>query len=181
MEKKFPLDKKEYLEVIDFIKEQHKGQFRKFTLAPYWIHPIRTAVLVMKYKQSHKIDELVIAALLHDTVEDTGLSLDSIKEKYGELVHNLVKELTSDKELSKGELKLKYLQEKMTKMSTWGLVIKLCDRLDNVSDFLFSSKTFIEKYKLETKEILSYLGYNRKLTDTHISIILDIEKFLNLF
>jgi (p)ppGpp synthase/HD superfamily hydrolase len=181
MEKKFPLEKKEYLEAIDFIKDQHKGQFRRFTLAPYWIHPIRTAVLVMKYKESHKIDELVIAALLHDTVEDCGLSLEYIKEKYGELVHNLVQELTSDKELSKGDLKLGYLSEKMGKMSTWGLVIKLCDRLDNVSDFLFTPNEFIKKYKFETKAILYHVEASRELTNTHNAIITDIHKVLNIF
>jgi (p)ppGpp synthase/HD superfamily hydrolase len=79
MDKEFELGKTQYLDVIEFIKLQHEGQFRTFSMAPYWTHPIRVAALVMKYKKSHRIDELVIAALLHDVVEDTPVPLSMVR------------------------------------------------------------------------------------------------------
>lgn len=181
MEKKFPLNKREYLEVIDFIKEKHSGQFRRFTLAPYFVHPIQTAVLLMKYKQSHKIDELVIAALLHDTVEDTETSFDEIYNRYGKIVMSLVEELTTNKAYCERVGKPTYLKEKMTKMSSWGLCIKLCDRLSNVSDFMFASPDFIKKYKEETYTILAHISTNRELSETHENIIRDIYRIISIY
>ena len=59
----------------------------------------------------------------------------------------------------------------MKNMSSWALVIKLCDRLDNVSDLMNSSENFRNRYSRETIDILNYLLSNRKLSDTHINII----------
>jgi (p)ppGpp synthase/HD superfamily hydrolase len=51
--------------------------------------------------------EIITAALLHDTVEDTGVSFEEIAEKFGETVAGYVRELTDDKSLSKAERKQK--------------------------------------------------------------------------
>lgn len=181
MEKTFSLSKKEYLEVIDYIKEKHKNQYRRFTLTPYWVHPIRVASLVLKYKESFKIDELVIASLCHDLVEDTPTTLEEVKTRYGELVSSLVEELTSDKKLQEEKGKSVYLSEKMITMSSWGLVIKLCDRLDNIMDFSFANVEFIEKYTKETMYIIQELKSKRELSNTHYRIINDIMVYLQIY
>jgi len=56
-------------------------------------------------------------------------------EKFGEIVMNLVEELTSDKEKLEISGKEEYLIDKMLSMSSWALVIKLSDRLHNLNDF----------------------------------------------
>jgi (p)ppGpp synthase/HD superfamily hydrolase len=63
-------------------------------------------------------------------------------------------------------------------MSSWGLVIKLADRLDNVSDLKDASEKFREKYSKETKYILNQLEKNRELTKTQNKIMREIKKKL---
>ena len=67
----------------------------------------------------------------------------------------------------------------MKNMSSWALVIKLCDRLDNVSDLMNSDEKFRNRYARETIDILNYLLSNRELSDTHINIIKSILTRLN--
>jgi len=181
VDKEFTLGRSIYLEAIEFIKEKHDDQFRAFSLAPYWTHPIRVAALVMKYKESHKIDDLVLAALLHDVVEDTDTTLFQIDVRYGQLVASLVDELTSNKAEQNEMGKTAYLCNKMVHMSDWGLVIKLCDRLDNVTDFAFAPTKFVNKYAKETTEIIAYLRAHYILTQTQSNIIRDIEKMVAIY
>ena len=180
--KDFPLSKKEYLSAIEYIKLKHDGQYRKFTLCPYYIHPIRVASLVYKYKESHKIDELIIASLLHDTLEDTSTTEKEIEDMYGWQVLSLVQELTSNKEESNKHGKSNYLANKMINMSSWALVIKLCDRLDNISDFMYASESFVLKYGNETLNILKLLvGIRKDLSPTHIKLINMIKMQLSMY
>ncbi len=84
---------------------------------------------------------------------------------------SLVQELTSDKEqmiLEGG--KEKYLAKKLQTMSSWALVIKLLDRLDNVSDFDIASKKFVQNYTRQTVYILNELKKHRKLSKTQTKI-----------
>lgn len=181
MKKESILNKTEWLEAIEQMKTWMSGKQRAFSLCPYFIHPIRTAALVAKYKKSHEINYIVIAAIMHDIVEDTKITLDTIREMYGELVASLVAELTSDSEMIKQIGKTAYLCYKLANLSSWALVIKLCDRLDNVSDFSFAPKEFVEKYAKETLTILNYLELNRDLSDTHKEIIKDIRATVNIY
>jgi (p)ppGpp synthase/HD superfamily hydrolase len=166
-----------YTSTIEYVQKAHEGQFRRFSMAPYFTHPVRVATLVMKYKQSHSIDDLVVAALLHDVVEDTSITIQDIQNQFGLQVGQLVNELTTDKIKAQAEGKAKYLSDKMVQMSSWGLVLKLCDRLDNVMDFIYASKEFVDKYSQETTQILDALKTERYLlSGTHNKIILTIEQ-----
>lgn len=158
---------------------KHAGQFRKFSGEAYVQHPMRVAQTILRYKSSRELDKLMIAALLHDTVEDTDTTIEEIKFQFGDLVASLVSELTSEKDL-KREDKATYLSEKMVSMTSWGLVIKLADRLDNVSDLRHVNKSFRQKYVLETRIIISNLVLKREyLSATHIQLITDILKEIN--
>lgn len=160
----------------EFAEKAHKGQFRKFSNEEYVEHPKRVAEIVKKFKNSHKINDLISAALLHDTVEDTGTTTKDLEKMFGGLVASLVKELTSNKEdMEKVGGKRVYLANKMVNMSSWALVIKLADRLDNVSDLKNTSPEFIKKYKKETIYILNQLEKNRKLTFTQEKIVNEIK------
>jgi GTP pyrophosphokinase len=173
-------EKQKFLDVIEFIKGAHGSQTRQFSMAPYWTHPIRVATLVMKFKESKAIDELVIAALCHDVVEDTKIGIEHIRINYGDQVASLVDELTSDSKAIRFMGKTKYLVEKMLAMSSWGLVIKLCDRLDNCSDLIYADAAFRDKYIRETDTILEALMGFRELSATHLEIITHIEMMLDM-
>jgi GTP diphosphokinase / guanosine-3',5'-bis(diphosphate) 3'-diphosphatase len=157
-----------------FAIEKHKGQKRKFSDERYVEHSIRVAKTVLGSKDSHELDTLVAAALLHDVVEDTKTKVEEIQNIFGDKVACLVEELTSRKGIRKEE-KAEYLSEKMLKMSSWALVIKLADRLDNVSGIEYTSKDFKERYSKETREILSKLESERTLSDTHKKLIEQIK------
>jgi len=150
---------------------KHKGQTRSGG-DPYITHPARVAQYIKQYKQSHQLDALISAAYLHDTIEDTDTTHEDLKKMFGGLVASLVKELTSDTEEISRVGKAEYLSRKMAGMSSWALVIKLADRLDNVQD-IATAKTpeWRRKYKQETETVLSRLERDRILTGTHKKLI----------
>lgn len=150
---------------------KHQGQTRSGG-QPYITHPERVAQYIKQYKQSHNLDALLSAAYLHDTVEDTDTTHEDLEKLFGGLVAALVKELTSDKEEISKMGKAEYLTRKMIGMSSWALVIKLADRLDNVQD-IATAKTpeWRQRYKRETEQVLSTLEQNRVLSGTHKKLI----------
>jgi len=158
-------------QTLGYAKKAHSGQARS-SGEPYIEHPKRVAELIRKYKKSHNLDALIRAAYLHDTIEDTDTTFEDLERMFGGLVASLVKELTSDKEKIAEIGKSEYLSQKMANMSSWALVIKLADRVDNVSD-IATAKTpeWRKKYKKQTLEILRRLEKDRKLTRSHKILI----------
>lgn len=160
-------------EALQFAIDMHKGQFRKDGTL-YICHPIRVAYYVSNFKESRELEMLMICAYLHDTVEDTAATYYDIVNRFGPQVASIVLELTTDEDLKNEIGKERYLEIKMKNMTSWALVIKLCDRLDNVSDLKNANESFKKKYSKETIEIIHYLINMRKLSSTHISIIQQI-------
>ena len=156
---------------LDVAASMHTGQKRKFADLPYISHPKRVAQIVKKYKQSHKLKELMSAAYLHDTAEDTWLNIQHIRQLFGGLVASLVSELTTDDKQKEKLGKEEYLAQKMTGMSDWALVLKLADRLDNVYDLKSAEDKFAEKTIRQTDYILNHLEKNRKLTKTQKELV----------
>jgi len=128
-------------EAIDFAIKAHEGQFRK-SGEPYAVHPILVAAITAAISND---ETMVIAALLHDVVEDTPYSLEDIKKRFGNEVALLVDGLTKiieirDEELIRSGSNEKLIKSAMTfrKMLLISikdlrvLVIKLCDRVHNM-------------------------------------------------
>ncbi|MDH4943592.1 RelA/SpoT family protein [Sulfurimonas sp. C5] len=128
-------------EALAFATEAHKTQFRK-SGEPYIIHPILVAAIVASITND---EAMAIAALLHDVVEDTAITLEEVEESYGKDVAHLVSGLTKidsirDKELipSSSNEKLIVSALSFRKMLLASiedvrvLVVKLCDRLHNM-------------------------------------------------
>jgi len=182
------MDYNKFLDNIDLRKEslafatkKHKGQLRRDG-TPYITHPIRVAEIVLKFKESHRMDELVAAAYLHDTLEDTDTGVNELSENFGYLVALLVSELTTDKFSCEAIGKTEYMKNKLSNersLGHWAMTIKLADRLDNVSDLNERKVEFARKYKEETLEILKYVEEKRKLTEVHIKLIEAIKKKLS--
>ena len=177
------MDKNELItnKALEFAREKHKGQIRKNnTPVEYITHPINVANLVKKYANNAvNIDDLVSSAYLHDTLEDTNTTYEELICNFGNIISNLVKELTNNDVLKKEMGKTKYLSMKMANMSEDALIIKLCDRLDNVSSLYDTNKAFIDKYLRETISILNYIINSRNLNTIHLNIINDINKEVN--
>lgn len=172
-----------------FATVAHEGVFRKGKdhkgeRLEYITHPIAVAKILHTHKSSHKIGILVAACMLHDTVEDVEwVTVEVIKEHFGTLVASLVEELTSDPKGLEKFGKEQYLINKMTNMSTWGLGIKLADRLHNLSDVQSkigggkpSDIKWVVNYCTQTQNIIKGIEECRTLTDTHKRIIESIKE-----
>ncbi len=155
-------------EALKFAAKQHDGQFRKVSGEKYITHPMHVAELCRKYKTSKNLDSLISACLLHDTVEDCGVSIEQIRQQFGDLTANIVNELTSDEEQIKILGKTTYLSIKMVNISSYGLTLKLLDRLSNVMD------NPTESYRKSTIDIIQYVKNVRGLNKTQTAIALDI-------
>ena len=81
-------------EAIAFAVTAHDGMRRKKSDAPYILHPMEAAVIVGTMTED---PNLIAAAVLHDVVEDAGISLEEIRERFGERVRELVASETEDK------------------------------------------------------------------------------------
>ena len=81
-------------EAIAFAVKAHDGMRRKKSDAPYILHPMEAAVIVGTMTDDQN---LIAAAALHDVVEDAGITLEEIKEKFGQRVWELVQSETEDK------------------------------------------------------------------------------------
>lgn len=119
---------------LKFAKESHKGQFRKGTRKPYINHCLEVARILHKHGYS---EEIVIAGLLHDTVEDTEATLEDLERLFGEEVSNLVKYVTEDKSpsLSWNERKVMYIKM-LTDAPEGAVVISAADKLHNITETL---------------------------------------------
>lgn len=159
-------------QAIKYATEKHSGQVRKVSGKPYITHPIQVMNMVEYFKKSKHLDELLAAAVLHDTLEDTSATFVELATEFSPMVASIVLEVTSDKEQIKLVGKTEYLKRKMLGMSSYGLLIKLCDRLSNVSD------SPAPKTITETKSIIAFLRAERKLSKTHERVINQIELYL---
>lgn len=162
---------KDPTQALKYAELAHSGQQRSDG-APYITHPVRVADTVLAHKKSKNIAALLSAAYLHDTIEDTNTTHEDLEKMFGGLVASLVLELTSNTEKIKEMGKAAYLAKKMAVMSSYALVIKLADRLDNVQDIATArTPEWRAKYKAETLHLLDYIEANRVLTGTHQRII----------
>ena len=121
------------LRAIEFAAEKHKQQKRKGNSStPYINHPIQVAHLLAEHGQSENQD-LLMAAILHDTIEDTATTSDELKEEFGERVTKIVLEVTDDKSLPAPERKR--LQVLHTpKKSSQAKMLKIADKTCNIRD-----------------------------------------------
>lgn len=106
-------------------------QTRKGTGVPYFIHPKNVALIV---KQNDGSIDQIKAALLHDTLEDTHTSDEELRVCFGEHTASLVRELTNCKYEIDKIGKEAYMSEKLMKLSSEALLVKLADILNNISD-----------------------------------------------
>ena len=81
-------------EAIAFAVKAHDGMRRKKSDAPYILHPMEAAVIVGTMTDDQN---LIAAAVLHDVVEDAGITIEEIEEKFGRRVRELVQSETEDK------------------------------------------------------------------------------------
>ena len=121
------------LKAVHFSAQKHSTQRRKDENAsPYINHPISVALAIA---QIGGVDdpEILAAALLHDTLEDTETTPEELEDEFGKKVCEYVLDVTDDKTLPKDERKRRQI-EHAKELSPGAALIKLGDKISNVTD-----------------------------------------------
>jgi len=166
------------LKAIEFSASKHRDQRRKDQpRSPYINHPIRVAQILWEIGGVRDVATLV-AAILHDTIEDTETSTDEIRGHFGEEILSLVLEVTDDKSLPKQARKRLQI-EHAPRISQKAKLVKLADKICNLDDLLTSPPqrwSFERKrrYLLWTEQVVAGLrGANAALEHKYDMLLLD--------
>ncbi len=111
-----------------FAAKAHEGVFRKGTRIPYITHPIEAAVIVSGFTED---EEMIAAALLHDVVEDAGVTREQLEADFGSRVAHLVADESEDKTKSWFERKQNTVR-RMSGASRDIKILMLGDKLSNI-------------------------------------------------
>lgn len=121
------------IRAIAFAADKHRNQRRKDAEAsPYINHPIALAN-VLANEGNIEDEDVLVAAILHDTVEDTETSPHELIELFGRKVADIVVEVTDDKSLPKQERK-RLQVEHASHISGSAKLVKLADKICNLRD-----------------------------------------------
>jgi len=120
------------LEAISFAARKHVGQLRKDNCTPYVAHPIRVMTILATVFQVED-PEVLAAAALHDTIEDTTTDRDELIERFGVRVADMVATLSKDKRKAEPEREREYY-DGLVESPAEVMLCKLADLYDNLSD-----------------------------------------------
>ncbi len=136
---------------------QRIGQRRKYTNQPYHLHLAAVAKLVEEVSDDA---EMVAAAWLHDTVEDTPATLDDIEKNFGQSVAELVEELTDISKASDGNRAARKELDRihLSQASLRAKTVKLADLIDNSKDIRKNDERFARVYLSEMGALLKVLS-----------------------
>ena len=165
-------------EAIVFSVKAHDGMHRRKSKAPYVLHPMEAAAIVGTMTDS---PEAIAASVLHDVVEDAGISLSEIGERFGERVMELVASETENKreDLPPEETWFVRKEESLEKLKATDdvevLMLWIGDKLSNIRaiyrDFIVEGSAVWEKFhqsdvKVQAWYYRSILKYTERLSDT---------------
>lgn len=152
-------------EALQLAAKLHSGQRRdgEFGL-PYAVHPFEV-VSHLRYVGGVTDEDILVAAALHDVLEETSVRRSLLKDQFGKRAYDLVLAVTR-KEPSKKEiegfsdeevwqLRSSMLLTEISRMSSEAQSIKLADRLSNMQEAIYAKLgAKLERYRVQTFEIL---------------------------
>lgn len=120
------------LEAISYAARRHAGQLRKDGRTPYVAHVVRVMTIVVR-EFGVLDDDVLTAAVLHDTLEDTLADYDELEEHFGSTVAKYVAALSKDRRLPEPQREAEYTAALQS--APWQVQLcKLADLLDNLRD-----------------------------------------------
>jgi (p)ppGpp synthase/HD superfamily hydrolase len=131
----------------------HDGQRRKCGDVPYISHLMYTGLLLQAYCLS---EEIVIAAILHDIIEDTKYTVEELKDEFGEKICSIVLEVTENKHLAWEPRKAAYL-EGIRHGSAGAKAVCCADKIHNLT-------TVMSEYRLQGDRVWSLFNRGREVT-----------------
>ena len=154
------LDTKRLYAAFQYADQAHSGQLRKDG-SPYITHPLAVAEIVAELELD---TDSIIAALLHDCIEDTGATHEEIAKLFGATVADLVEgvtKLTRVQYTSKEEEQMENLRKMLMAMAKdiRVILIKICDRLHNMRTMEYQTPRKQREKALETMEIYAPIAH----------------------
>ena len=120
------------LKALNFAREKHEGQFRKDEFQrPYIVHPV--GVYGLLFNAGIENEDVLCAALLHDTIEDTNTTFDELAIEFNIEVAGLVGEVTNNPAISKAKQKLMQLED-APYMTNGARLVRFADKINNLND-----------------------------------------------
>eukprot|EP00871_Galdieria_phlegrea_P004514 jgi/Galph1/5063/GphlegSOOS_G3773.1 len=149
-------------EALKVAYDAHKNQ-KRHSGDPFIIHPIAVAIILADLKMDR---DTIVAGLLHDTVEDTGLTFERVEEQFGMDVRRIVEGETKVSKLPKmADIFIDEQAENLRQLfiamtEDWRIImVKLADRLHNMRTLQFMTKKKREKIARETLDIFAPLAH----------------------
>ncbi len=139
----------------------HEGQIRELTGSPFIVHPL--AVMGILRTFNVKDNDILIAAILHDVVEDSSIELEEVEEHFGERVANLVNQVTKKED------------GKFIITDKEGAILKMADLIHNGLTMPNDKKQLKERYILRVE--LLYKMY-KDLMKSHTELFNYLKKIL---
>jgi len=153
-------------DAIEFAVRAHKGQYRKGTKIPYVVHPINMGRILIENGCS---DRVVIAGILHDVIEDTDVSIDLIREQFGEDVANLVMWGSEKDKSDTWENRKRHTLASLESAPMDVLLISLVDKLDNIRSMRAGSEREGEEFWVRfNRPKVAQAWYYRGLLDVFL-------------
>lgn len=115
-------------DAIEFATHAHRGQYRKTSNVPYIYHPLSVAHILIKHGCS---EEIIVAGLLHDVVEDTPATLQDIKNQFGHSVACLVNAVSEPDKSASWETRKLHTLQTLSSAPFEVLLVTCADKLDN--------------------------------------------------
>lgn len=165
------------LNAVNFAAIKHRDQRRKNAIqAPYINHPIGVAHILWEQGGVKDVDVLQ-AAILHDTIEDTDTTYEELVNVFGENVANIVKDVTDDKSKRKDQRK-RYQVQHIRHISAEAKLVKLADKLYNTKDLMQLPPT-----DWDVERIQGYFVWTKTIVDsirgTNLMLETELDKVFN--
>ena len=141
-----------------FAARAHRNQIRKYTIEPYIEHCRSVAAIVSRHTTD---EEVIAAALLHDTLEDTPTTHGDLERIFGKRVADLVLEVTDVSRPEDGNRATRKERDRQHLLlsSREGATIKLADLMDNTSSIVQHDPKFARVYLPEKRAVLEVLRH----------------------
>ena len=140
-------------EAIEFAVKAHRGQFRKGTKIPFIVHPMDVGRKLIEIGAQ---EDLVIAGILHDTVEDTSVTLDEIKVSFGKKVADIIYTVSEPDKAKSWRERKQHTINKLETASMDVLIVECADKLDNIlaiqSDYKKESEAFWSRFNCSKEQ-----------------------------
>ena len=155
-------------QAIIFATKAHAGQVRKVSHSPFILHPLAVGCLLGDAGEG---EDVVVAGILHDTVEDTEVTLEDIRERFDENVATLVDGCSENKALSWKERKVNTIEFLKT-ASDKVCIVTCADKIHNLQVSITGIKEhgadFFSHFKKGYDEQKWYYGSIRDVLQTRI-------------